>query len=65
MVCAKPSIQLHVYNVARQLYLSQNDPLYLYAPQYLNELIKPCAKDSVFSDAINDLRGSTNLEVDT
>ena len=37
-------------------YRSQNDPLYLYAPQYFSELIKSDAKDSVFSDAIKDLR---------
>ena len=34
---------------------------FLYAPQHLNELIKPGAKDSVLSDAINDFMGSINL----
>ena len=34
-------------------------------PQDRNELIKPGAKDSVFSDAINDFMDFINFEVNT
>ena len=44
---------------------AKDNPLYpyWYAPEGLNELVKPVPKYLVFSDAINDFMGSTNYEV--